>query len=64
MNQVEAKAAIIEHWLKRPASQRSEGHIAIFYGELVRAGSALLNFKGSDDQYQRVKTWLMPHVVE
>lgn len=64
MNQVEAKAAIIELWLKRPASQRSEEHISTFYGELAKSNSALLFFKGWDDQYERVQTWLMPHVIK
>ena len=64
MNQVEAKAVIIEAWLKRPVSQRKLMHISSFYDELIRSRSYLLSFQGSEGRYTRIKTWLLPHIVE
>ncbi len=64
MNQVEAKAALVETWLKRPTSQRREMHIEMFYDELIKTRSYLLSFQGSEGRYLRIKTWLLPHVIE
>ena len=61
MNPVEAKRGIIAEWLKRPAIERLEAHIPIFYGELIAAGSRLLSFHGPVDRYERIKQWLLPH---
>ena len=62
MNPVEAKRGIVAEWLKRPAIERSELHISIFYGELVATGSHLLSFHGPVDRYERIRQWLSPHI--
>lgn len=62
MNPVEAKRGIVAAWLRRPAFERSELHISIFYGELIEAGSDLLAFHGPVNRYDRIRLWLLPHV--
>jgi hypothetical protein len=62
MNPVDAKRRIIVEWLKRPASERLEVHLAVFYGELIEIGSCLLSFQGPEDRYERIKKGLLPYM--
>lgn len=63
MNPVEAKRGIVEEWLKRPASERLDRHISVFYGELIGAGSCLLSFHGPVERFERIRKWLLPYVT-
>jgi hypothetical protein len=62
MNPVEAKRGIIAEWLKRPARERLDVHVAEFYGSLIETGSDLLAFHSPGDRYERIRTWLSPYL--
>lgn len=53
---------IIQEWLKRPASERTENDVLLFYNFLQNQRSDLLSFKASGDKYQVLKSILRHHI--
>jgi len=64
MKQEEAKRKILSLWAQRKRHELTQLDILGFYGWLGKEHPELLNFRVSGDQYQKIKGWILPYVVE
>lgn len=63
VKRADLESMIVSEWLKRPAGQRTEADILVFYGHLQREKPHLLAFRVSGDRYQRLKS-ILRHRIE
>lgn len=56
------KPLMLEKWLERPVGERTGNDLLIFYGELEKSHSILLDFKCPGDKFQYLKTILKGHI--
>lgn len=54
---------IIQQWLKRPETDRTEDNILQFYAELSQNNPHLLAFRYSGDKYQKLKSILKNFII-
>lgn len=53
---------IVQEWIRRPAGERKEGDVLIFYSHLAQHRPDLLAFRASGDKYQLLHTILRHHM--
>ena len=60
----ETEMRLIHEWLRRPEAKRTVEDVRIFYDELVRQDSSLLDFESRGDKFKSLKSLLHGYILE
>lgn len=63
MTNQEREQELVNLWLQKPESERTNDHITLFYGWLQQNHPELVSFECGMDPYQLVKTSICGHVA-